>query len=126
MNLNAEKVTRSLLALILIVFGLNKFLNFMPLPPMPEPAESFMGALMETGYLMVLVAAVEVISGIFLMINRYSALMLVIVFPILFNAFLFHLFLDLKGIGGAFLTLALAIFLIYKSFNTYKVLWSKP
>jgi hypothetical protein len=93
---------------------------------MPEPAESFMGALMETGYLMVLVAAVEVVSGIFLMINRYSALMLVIVFPILLNAFLFHLFLDLKGIGGAFLTLALAIFLIYKSFNTYKVLWSKP
>lgn len=126
MNLNAEKVTRSLLALILIVFGLNKFLNFMPLPPMPEAAESFMGALMETGYIMVLVAAVEVISGIFLMINRYSALMLVLVFPVLLNAFLFHLFLDLKGIGGALLTLSLTIFLMYKSFNTYKALWSKP
>ena len=126
MNLNAEKVTRSLLALILIVFGLNKFLNFMPLPPMPEPAESFMGALMDTGYIMVLVAALEVISGIFLMINKYSALMLVIVFPVLLNAFLCHLFLDFKGIGGALLALSLAIFLMYKSFNTYKVLWSKP
>lgn len=125
MNLNAEKVTRSLLALILIVFGLNKFLNFMPLPPMPEPAESFMGALMETGYIMVIVAALEVISGIFLMINKYSALMLVLVFPVLLNAFLFHLFLDFKGIGGALLALSLAIFLMYKSFNTYKVLWSK-
>ena len=125
MNLNAEKVTRSLLALILIVFGLNKFLNFMPLPPMPEPAESFMGALMDTGYIMVIVAALEVISGIFLMINKYSALMLVLVFPVLLNAFLFHLFLDFKGIGGALLALSLAIFLMYKSFNTYKVLWSK-
>jgi hypothetical protein len=125
MNLNAEKVTRSLLALILIVFGLNKFLNFMPLPPMPESAESFMGALMETGYIMVLVAAVEVISGIFLMINKYSALMLVLVFPVLLNAFLFHLFLDFKGIGGALLTLSLTVFLMYKSLNTYKVLWSK-
>jgi len=125
MNLNAEKVTRSLLALILIVFGLNKFLNFMPLPPMPEPAESFMGALMDTGYIMVIVAALEVISGIFLMINKYSALILVIVFPVLLNAFLFHLFLDFKGIGGALLALSLAIFLMYKSFNTYKVLWSK-
>ena len=93
---------------------------------MPEPAESFMGALMETWFIMVLVAAVEVISGIFLMINRCSALMLVLVFPILLNAFLFHLFLDLKGIGGALLTISLTIFLIYKSFNTYKVLWSKP
>jgi len=125
MNLNAEKVTRSLLALILIVFGLNKFLNFMPLPPMPEPAESFMGALMETGYIMVIVAALEVISGIFLMINKYSALILVIVFPVLLNAFLFHLFLDFKGIGGALLALSLTVFLMYKSFNTYKVLWSK-
>jgi len=52
--------------------------------------------------------------------------MLVIVFPILLNAFLFHLYLDSKGIGGALLTLALAIFLIYKSLNTYKVLWLKP
>jgi len=60
------------------------------------------------------------------MINKYSALMLVIVFPILLNAFLFHLYLDSKGIGGALLTLALAIFLIYKSLNTYKVLWLKP
>jgi putative oxidoreductase len=98
----------------------------MPLPPMPEPAESFMGALMETGYLMVLVAAVEVISGIFLMINRYSALMLVLVFPVLLNAFLFHLFLDLKGVGGALLTLSLTVSLMYKSFDTYKALWSKP
>jgi len=126
MNLNAEKVTRSLLALILIVFGLNKFLNFMPLPPMPEPAESFMGALMDTGYIMVIVAALEVISGIFLMINKYSALILVIVFPVLLNAFLFHLFLDFKGIGGALLALSLTVFLMYKSFNTYKALWSKP
>ena len=93
---------------------------------MPEPAESFMGALMETGYLMVLVAAVEVISGIFLMINRYSALMLVLVFPVLLNAFLFHLFLDLKGVGGALLTLSLTVSLMYKSFDTYKALWSKP
>ena len=97
----------------------------MPLPPMPEPAESFMGALMDTGYIMVIVAALEVISGIFLMINKYSALILVIVFPVLLNAFLFHLFLDFKGIGGALLALSLAIFLMYKSFNTYKVLWSK-
>ena len=80
---------------------------------------------METGYLMVLVAAIEVISGIFLMINKYSALTLVLVFPVLLNAFLFHLFLDFKGIGGALLTLSLTVFLMYKSLNTYKVLWSK-
>ena len=82
------KIIRVLLALILIIFGLNKFLNFMPLPPMPEAAQAFMGALIETGYLMVIVAIVEIIAGIFLLINRYSAFMLILIFPILVNAFL--------------------------------------
>ena len=119
------KIIRVLLALILIIFGLNKFLNFMPLPPMPEAAQAFMGALIETGYLMVIVAIVEIIAGIFLLINRYSAFMLILIFPILVNALLFHLFLDLKGIGGALLTISLTIFLMVKAFDTYKILLSK-
>jgi len=49
MNINAEKITRVLLALILVIFGLNKFFNFLPMPPMPEAAQGFMGALIETG-----------------------------------------------------------------------------
>lgn len=119
------KIIRVLLALILIIFGLNKFLNFMPLPPMPEAAQAFMGALIETGYLMVIVAIVEIIAGIFLLINQYSAFMLILIFPILVNALLFHLFLDLKGIGGALLTISLTIFLMVKAFDTYKILLSK-
>ena len=56
MNINAEKITRVLIALILVIFGLNKFFNFLPMPPMPLAAQGFMGALIETGYLMLLVA----------------------------------------------------------------------
>ena len=119
------KIIRVLLALILIIFGLNKFLNFIPLPPMPEAAQAFMGALIETGYLMVIVAIVEIIAGIFLLFNRYSAFMLILIFPILLNALLFHLFLDLKGIGGALLTISLTIFLMVKAFDSYKILLSK-
>jgi putative oxidoreductase len=119
------KIIRVLLALILIIFGLNKFLNFIPLPPMPEAAQAFMGALIETGYLMVIDAIVEIIAGIFLLINRYSAFMLILIFPILLNALLFHLFLDLKGIGGALLTISLTIFLMVKAFDSYKILLSK-
>jgi putative oxidoreductase len=125
MNINAEKITRVLLALILVIFGLNKFFNFLPMPPMPEAAQGFMGALIETGYLMLFVAIIEIISGIFLLLNRYSTLILILIFPVLLNAFLFHLFLDLKGIGGALLTISLNIFLIVRSFDKYKILLSK-
>ena len=125
MNINAEKITRVLLALILVIFGLNKFFNFLPMPPMPEAAQGFMGALIETGYLMLFVAIIEIISGIFLLLNRYSTLILILIFPVLLNMFLFHLFLDLKGIGGALLTISLNIFLIVRSFDKYKILLSK-
>ena len=125
MNINAEKITRVLLALILVIFGLNKFFNFLPMPPMPEAAQGFMGALIETVYLMLFVAIIEIISGIFLLLNRYSTLILILIFPVLLNAFLFHLFLDLKGIGGALLTISLNIFLIVRSFDKYKILLSK-
>jgi putative oxidoreductase len=125
MNINAEKITRVLLALILVIFGLNKFFNFLSMPPMPEAAQGFMGALIETGYLMLFVAIIEIISGIFLLLNRYSTLILILIFPVLLNAFLFHLFLDLKGIGGALLTISLNIFLIVRSFDKYKILLSK-
>ena len=125
MNINAEKITRVLLALILVIFGLNKFFNFLPMPPMPEAAQGFMGALIETVYLMLFVAIIEIILDIFLLLNRYSTLILILIFPVLLNAFLFHLFLDLKGIGGALLTISLNIFLIVRSFDKYKILLSK-
>ena len=125
MNINAEKITRVLLALILVIFGLNKFFNFLPMPPMPEAAQGFMGALIETGYLMLFVAIIEIILDIFLLLNRYSTLILILIFPVLLNAFLFHLFLDLKGTGGALLTISLNIFLIVRSFDKYKILLSK-
>lgn len=75
----------------------------MPMPTMPEAAGEFMGALVKSGYLMAIVAIVEIVVGVLLLINKYHALELIVVFPIILNAFLFHLFLDIAGIGGALL-----------------------
>ena len=119
----AKLIVRILLGLILIVFGLNKFLQFMPMPPMPEEANDFIGALVESGYLMVIVAVVEIIVGILLIVNRYQPLALVVLFPILLNAFLFHLFLDPMGIGGAALSIAMNIFLLFTNKESYQTLF---
>ena len=64
--------TRIVLGLVLVVFGLNKFLQFMPFPPMPVEAGAFMGALMATGYMMVIVAIVEIAVGVMLLTNKYG------------------------------------------------------
>lgn len=106
-------ISRILLGLMLIVFGLNKFLQFMPMPEMAEPAQAFMGALVATGYVMTIVAVVEIIAGILIILNKFSALALVVLFPIMLNAFLFHLFLDIAGIGGSLLVMVLIIYLLF-------------
>ena len=116
----AQLIVRILLGLTVLIFGLNKFLQFMPMPPMPEAADEFMGALVATGYLMVVVAIVEIITGIMLLTNRFQPLALVLLFPVLLNAFLFHLFLAPAGIGGALVATAMNIFLFFANKESYK------
>ena len=118
----AKLIIRILFGLMLVIFGLNKFLQFMPMPPMSEAAGVFMGALVKSGYLMVVVALVEIAAGVLLLVNKYQSLALVIVFPVILNAFLFHLFLDIPGIGGAVFAMAMNIFLLFANKESYKSL----
>lgn len=118
----AQLIIRILLGLMLVIFGLNKFLQFMPMPTMTDEAGEFMGALIKSGYIMVFVAVIEIIVGLSLLINKYQPLALIIVFPVLLNAFLFHLFLDLAGIGGAALALIMNVFLFFVNKKSYSSL----
>ena len=59
----ATIIARSLLGLIFVTFGLNMFLNFIPMPPPPEgPAREFMTALFISHYLYV-VGALQVVGA---------------------------------------------------------------
>ena len=118
----AQLIIRILFGLILVIFGSNKFLHFMPMPPMPEAAGAFMGALVDSGYLMTLVALVEIVAGVSILINKYKTLALVILLPVILNAFLFHLFLDLSGIAGYAVALMMNLFLMYANKESYRSL----
>lgn len=69
----------------------------MPTPPLTPEAEEFMSALINTGYLMNAVAVIEILTGIMLLLNLFQRLALILLFPVLLNAFWFHLFLDPAG-----------------------------
>ena len=81
---------RLLLGLIYFVFGLNGFLNFIPIPPMPEAAMSFMTALGATGYFFPLLKATEVLCGAILLTGIAAPLAMVILAPITIHIFLYH------------------------------------
>src|SRR6202030_784769 len=95
-------ISRLLLGLIFLVFGLNGFLNFIPMPPPSGVAGQFLGAMFVSKYLLV-VSGLQVISGALLLINRYVPLALTILGPIIVNILLFHGLMNPAGIGLAVL-----------------------
>ncbi|HET6168677.1 MAG TPA: hypothetical protein VFE01_00795 [Terracidiphilus sp.] len=101
----ASMVARYLLGIIFLVFGLNHYLNFIPMGPMPTGlAGQFMGSLIQSHYMYV-VAFFEVVPAILLLVNRYVPLALTFLAPVIFNILL-------VGILISTMALPMAIFII--------------
>jgi uncharacterized membrane protein YphA (DoxX/SURF4 family) len=113
-------IARIVLGLIFFVFGLNGFLQFIPVPEMSPGAGNLMGAFVESGYLMIFVKITEVVCGLLLLIGRFVPLSLVILAPVTLNIVLFHLFLDMAGMPMGIVLLALQIFVMYCYRDSYR------
>ena len=125
MNSTFTKILSFLLALILIFFGLNKFIqfDFIPLPPVPEEATSFMKSLSATGYILPVVGVFEIFIGVLLLLRKWVPFALLLLVPITFNVLLFHLFLNMSGILPAIITAVITIILIFKYWKAYRPLF---
>jgi putative oxidoreductase len=120
-------IARSMLGLIFLVFGLNFFLHFIPMAPSSGKAGAFEGGLFGAGYFFPFMKVIEVVSGFFLLINRYTAFFLLLLFPITVNICLFHAFLAPSGLPLGGLMLLLHLFLGYAYFKYYSpVFTSSP
>ena len=119
MNSKVFMVLRILLGLFVLVFGLNKFFNFMPMEAPTGDAGAYFGALMSTKTL-TLVAVVEVLAGLALIFNKFGALMALILMSVSVNAFLFHATLDPGNIAGAVILIVLNIAVLFGYKDRYK------
>ncbi|RYJ41603.1 DoxX family membrane protein [Flavobacterium beibuense] len=124
MNSQFTKIVRILLGVILLVFGLNKFHPFIPLPQPPEAAANFMNSLAETGYVLYVVAFFEVAIGVMLLAKKWVPFAILLLAPISLNILLFHMFLDVPAIATAIVVVALNGILIYKYRQKYSPLFS--
>jgi putative oxidoreductase len=93
-------ISRFLLGLIFLVFGLNGFLNFIPMPPPSGAAAQFMGAMFVTNYLL-FIFAIQLIGGVLLLINRFVPLALTLLAPVIVNILLFHSLMAPSGLALA-------------------------
>ena len=91
-------ICRYLLGLIFLVFGLNGFLHFIPVPPPKDPvAGQYLGALFVSHYLVV-VYLLQIVPGALLLANRYVPLALTLLGPVLANIVFFHAFMAPEGL----------------------------
>jgi putative oxidoreductase len=111
----ATVIVRILLGLVFVVFGLNIFLHFLPMPPLPDSAAGrFSKALMVESHYILVVGALQLIGGLLLLIGRFVPLGLTLLGPVIVNILLFHIFLEPSGIVPGLVTALLALFLLWR------------
>ena len=93
------------------------------MPPSNDVMSAFTYAVYNTGYIFPLMAFFMLLSGISFIINKYTALTVVLVTPFILNAFLAHVFLDMNGIApSAFIVFALLI-VMFKNKTSYALIF---
>ena len=115
----ATTITRFILGLGFVVFGLNILHPFLPQPPMPDglPAQ-FVGVMVPTHW-MALVGLFQLFGGAFVLLGRTAPIGLTLLGPVLVNILAFHvLLMGGAGIAPGLVFSVLELFLIY-SYRSY-------
>ena len=113
-------ILRILMGLVFFVFGLNGFLHFMALPPLQGEAQTFIGALASSGYMLTLISGTQVVAGFLLIIGVFVPLALAILAPLVVNIFLFHLFLARDGMPLAIVVAAIEVYLVWVNLAAFE------
>ena len=99
MSITIERITGAVFALLMLVFGLNKFLGFIAIdPPADEQAQQFLGTMFTT-YLFQVVAVAEIVGAMLLLVPKTKFIGWIILLPIMFNIAAFHMAHDFVGNG---------------------------
>lgn len=116
---------RLLLGLIFAVFGLNGFLQFIPIPPAEGDAATFMGGLFATGYFFPMLASVQILVGAALLTNILTPIALIVLAPITVNIVAYHSIAP-DGLPLALLVLILHLGVAWSLRARFAPLFSTP
>ena len=109
-----------LTGLMLINAGLNKFLNYIPVPEdLPENMKRINDAFMEIGWLLPLIGAAEILGGILFIIPKTRALGALVIFPVMVGILLTHIIIMPAGLVMATVLMAINLWVIYENREKY-------
>ncbi|WP_026969495.1 DoxX family membrane protein [Algoriphagus terrigena] len=107
-------------SLLLINGGLNKFLNYMPVPEdLPAELLNDNTALMEIEWLIPLVGIAEILGGILIVFPKTRALGALVIFPVMVGVLLTHIFVAPSGLPIALVIWAILVWIIYENREKY-------
>ena len=86
----AVLISRILLGLIFVFFGVNGYLNFLHAPMPTGQAGQYLGVMFGSFY-MYFVSLVQLVGGVLLLSGQFIPLALVLLGPVLVNILLFHI-----------------------------------
>ena len=86
---------------------------------MPENMMKVMNAFMEIGWLMPLIAVVEIVGGVLFITNKYRALGAIIIFPVMVGILLTHVVNMPSGLPIAVVLMAINLWIIIENRDKY-------
>jgi putative oxidoreductase len=107
----AVLISRILLGLLFLVFGLNGFLNFLHGPMPTGLAGQYLAVMGGTLYLH-FVFLVQIVGGVLLLSGQFIPLALVLLGPVIINILLFHVSMQPSGLPPGLLA-ALLWFIVF-------------
>ena len=109
-----------LAGLLFIIFGLDKFMHYMPMPKdMPEKMLKSMAAFGEIGWLMPLVGFAEIVGGLLLIIPKTRALGAIILLPVMIGILLTNITVAPSGLPIAGVLMAIILWIIIDNRQKY-------
>jgi len=109
-----------LFGLMFINAGLNKFLNYMPMPEnLPEKMLKAMNAFTEIGWLLPLVGTFEVLGGLLIIIPKTRALGALMILPIMVGIVMTNIVQDSSGLPIAVVFSVILIWIMYDNKEKY-------
>lgn len=109
-----------LFGLMFINAGLNKFLNYMPVPKdMPESMMKLMGAIMQISWLIPLVGIVEIAGGLLFIFSKTRALGAIVILPVMVGVMLINITVAPSGLPIAGALFLINLWVIYENRAKY-------
>jgi uncharacterized membrane protein YphA (DoxX/SURF4 family) len=112
-----------LFSILLINGGLNKYLNYMPVPEnLPEALLKDNQAIMEISWLMPLVGFAEIVAGLLILLPKTRALGALVIFPVMVGVLLVHLTVAPEGLPVAIVIWSILLWIIWENRLKYRML----